>query len=349
MADLSKPISVRWAYKTDGITNLTPAIDGERLYLPLTNGSVIAVALADGKLSWKSEIGGIISASPVADAKSVFVASESTPTPKSQYPQATGVLRALSSHSGLTTWMRTLPSPVRGVIGANLELLFVNSADGRLYSIKKETGEIKWISYNSSAYSYLHRLEGDSLYIGDASGDIIAIEQATGRTVWRYRTRKSLRAAVIVSANIVYTGTADGFVFAIDRLTGRIKWRVRTGAAVQTVQAAEKCILATSLDNFIYCLSPRNGVKLWKHQLAGRVAAPPLVLNGSVLVAPLVGDECIVLNLEDGKKVNSIYVGEDNNTEAAPLLTADTLLLTTREGILALSNQASRRQGTDSP
>jgi outer membrane protein assembly factor BamB len=245
--------------------------------------------------------------------------------------------------------MRTLPSPVRGVINVNLDLLFVNSADGRLYAIKKVTGEIKWISYNSSAYSPLHRLEGDVLYIGDVSGDIIAIEQHSGQPIWRYRTRKTLRAPVIVSANILYTGTADGYVFAIDRLTGRINWRVRTGAAVQTVQAAEKCILATSLDNFIYCLSPRNGVKLWKRQLAGRVAAPPLVLNGSVLVAPLVGDECVILNLEDGRKINSIYVGEDNNTEAAPLMTADTLLLTTREGILALSNQPAQSPAADSP
>jgi outer membrane protein assembly factor BamB len=349
LADLSKPIYVRWAYKTDNITNLTPGVDSERIYLPLTNGSIISVSLADGKLSWKSEIGGVISASPVADAKSVYVASESIPTPKSPYLQATGVLRALSSQSGLTTWMRTLPSPVRGVINVKLDLLFVSSTDGRLYAIKKETGEIKWISYNSSAYNSLHRLEDNILYIGDAAGDIIAIEQMSGQSIWRYRTRKTLRAPVIVSANIVYTGTADGYVFAIDRLTGRIKWRVRTGAAVQTVQAAEKCILATSLDNFIYCLSPRNGVKLWKRQLAGRVSAPPLVLNGSVLVAPLVGDECVILNLEDGKKINSIYVGEDNNTEAAPLLTADTLLLTTREGILALSNQAAQSHEAGSP
>jgi eukaryotic-like serine/threonine-protein kinase len=349
LADLSKPINIRWSYKIDGITNLTPAIDSERIYLPLINGSIHSVWLADGKLSWKSEIGGVISASPIADAKSVYVASESIPSPKSPYPQATGVLRALSRQSGLTSWMRTLPSTVRGVISINNNLLFVSSADGRLYALKKESGEIKWLNYNSTPFSFLHSLEGETLYINDASGDIIAIAQDSGQTLWRYRTRKSLRASVIVSANIVYFGTADGYVFAIDKLTGRYKWRVRTGAAVQTVQAAERCILATSLDNFIYCLSPQNGVKLWKRQLAGRVAAPPLVLKGSVLVAPLVGDECVILNLEDGKKINSIYVGEDNNTEAAPLLTNDTLLLTTREGLLALSNQATIREAADSP
>lgn len=349
LTDLSKPLYVRWDYKTEGITNLTPAVDGERIFLPLTSGILISVGLADGRLSWKSEIGGAISASPVSDAQSVYVASESLPSPKSTYLQATGVLRALSRQSGLTSWMRTLPFPVRGVINVNTSFLFITTADGRLYAIKKETGEIKWLKYNASPFSFLHSLEGDVLYTSDAAGDIIAVEQEGGQTLWRYRTRKSLRAPVAVSENILYAGTADGYVFAIDSSNGRNKWRVRTGAAVQAVLATDKCILATSLDNFIYCLSPQNGVKLWKRQLAGRVAAPPLVLNGGVLVAPLVGDECVILNLEDGKKINSIYVGEDNNTEAAPLLTADTLLLTTREGLLALSNQAVRRQAGETP
>lgn len=349
LADLSKPVYVKWEYKTEGVTNLTPAVDGERVYLPLSDGSIISVWLADGRLSWRSEIGGVISASPVVDAKNVYVASESVPSLTSAYPQATGVLRALSRQSGLTSWMRTLPSPIRGVINVSANQLFASAADGRLYAIKKDTGEIKWLKYNSTPFSFLHSLEGEVLYISDASGDIIAIEQEGGQTLWRYRTRKLLRVPVAVSANIVYTGTADGYVFAIDRVSGRNKWRVRTGAAVQAVRATEKCILATSLDNFIYCLAPQNGAKLWKRQLAGRIAAPPLVVNGSVLVAPLVGDECVILNLDDGKKVNSIYVGEDNNTEAAPLITADTLLLTTREGLLALTNQALKRQAEDAP
>ena len=348
-ADLSKPIYVKWIYKTEGVTNLTPAFDDERIYLPLTDGSLVSVWLADGRLSWRSEFGGMISASPAADSKNVFVASESIPSATSAYPQATGILRALSRQSGLTSWMRMLPSPARGVINVSSKYLFVSSADGRLYAIKKDSGEIKWLKYNSSPFSFEHSLNGEVLYISDSSGDIIAIEQEGGQTLWRYRTRKALSAPVAVSANIVYSGAADGYVFAIDRATGGIKWRVRTGAAVQSVLATEKCILATSLDNFIYCLSPQNGAKLWKRQLAGRVSAPPLVINGSVLVAPIVGDECVILNLEDGKRVNSVYVGEDNNTEAAPLLSNETVVLTTREGLLALSNQGAKGREETSP
>src|SRR5215207_9619859 len=188
LTDLARPVHVLWLFKSEGVTNLTPAADHERAYMPLGNGSLVCVRLSDGGLIWKSDIGGALSASPAADHNTVFVASESLPTPKSVYPQATGVLRALSRQSGLTSWMRTLPSPVRGVINLNGQHLFVTSSDGRLYAIRKETGEIKWISYNSSAYNALHRLEGNVLYIGDASGDIIAIEQTTGQPIWRYRT-----------------------------------------------------------------------------------------------------------------------------------------------------------------
>src|SRR5215210_4853460 len=338
LADLTRPVYVRWRFKAEAVTNLTPAADNERVYVPLGNGSIVSVRLADGGLIWKSDIGGALSASPAVDSKNVFVASESLPTPKSVYPQATGVLRALSRLSGLTSWMRTLPSPVRGGISLNAQTLFVTSSDGRLYALKKETGEIKWIKYNSSPFSTINLLDGQTLYASDTYGDILSIESENGKTLWRYRTRKPLRAPVAVYGNMVYAGTSDGFVYAIDRMNGRLRWRVRTGAAIQAVLAGERWVLATSLDNFVYCLSPQNGTKVWKRLLAGRVTATPLVLDNHVLLAPLVGDECVVLNLEDGKKVNSIYVGEDNNTEAAPLLTADAILLTTREGLMALTN-----------
>jgi len=338
-ADLTRPVHVRWLFRTGFITNLTPAADKDRAYLPLGDGSLVSVRLSDGGLVWRSDIGGFLSASPAVDDGNVYVASESIPTPKSVYPQATGVLRALSRNTGLTSWMRTLPSPVKGVIKLNRHNLFVTSSDGRLYALKKATGEIGWVKYNSSPFSTLHLLDDKTLYASDTYGDILAIELESGRTLWRYRTHKSLNAPVAVFESMIYAGTAEGYIYAIDRVTGRLRWRVRTGAAIQAVLVGEQWVLATSLDNFVYCLAPQNGVKTWKRQLAGRVTAPPLVLNNYVMLAPLVGDECVVLNLEDGRKVNSIFVGEDNNTEAAPLLTAEALLLTTREGLLALTNE----------
>jgi eukaryotic-like serine/threonine-protein kinase len=344
---LSRPLHLRWSFETEGIAGITPAADGNVIYVPLNDGVVVSLKGADGEFVWKSEVGGRISASPVADAKGVYVASESSPPRSSPYLQATGALRVLSRQNGVTTWMRTLPAPIRGVPVANPTTLYGATSDGRLYAIKKETGEILWIKYSSSPFTPFTVLSGDNLYAADEEGNLQAIEQATGRTLWRYRTRKGLASAVTVNEGSIYAGSLDGSVYAFNESTGRLRWRVRTGAAVQSIVAAGKCLLATSLDNFVYCLSPQRGVRLWKYRLAGRVLARPLVLNDDVLFTPLAGEEGVILSLQDGKKVNSVYVGEDNNTGASPLLSGNLILLTTRKGLLAFSNQAATNGAQD--
>ena len=64
---LSQPLTVRWRYQSDVTLNLTPAFDKERVYLPLAGGTIVALKATDGQLYWRSEMGGELSASPVAD------------------------------------------------------------------------------------------------------------------------------------------------------------------------------------------------------------------------------------------------------------------------------------------
>ena len=346
-ATLSRPLHLHWFFEVDDITNLTPAVGGEKIYIPLNGGNIVSLNAVDGSYAWKSDIGGVVSAAPVADMKGVYVASESFPVPSSTYYRATGAIRILSRQNGVTLWMRMLPSPLRGALISGETNIFGSTSDGHLYAIKKETGEVSWVKYDPSAFNQAPVLSGNSLYIGDREGNLFSINQTTGQTLWRYRTRKSSRTPVAIIEGAAYVGSSDGSVYAINVSTGRLRWRVRTGAAVQSLLPAGKCLLTTSLDNFVYCLSPENGKKVWKRQLAGRVEAQPLVLDDGVLLSPLAGDECVILSLQDGKKINSVYVGEDNNTEASPQLFGELFLLTTRQGLYAFSNQTD--QSNSSP
>lgn len=338
---LSKPIHLLWAFETNDMSNITPTLTEEAIYVPLANGMIVSVKTENGELLWRSEMGGRISASPYSDSKGVYVASESVPL-KSRSPQVSGALRALSPRNGVTLWVHTLPTPMRGALTANGTTLFGGTADGRVYALNKETGETVWVKYNSSPFNSSPVLYGGNLYIGDEEGKIIVIEQATGKTLWHYRTRKAVRAPVSIFEGAVYVGSTDGSVYFLEEATGRLKRRVSTNASVQSVQEAGKCLLVTSLDNFVYCLSPQHGEKIWKRRLAGRIVARPLVLRESVLLPPLFGDECVVLNLQDGKTVNTIFVGEDNNAEASPLFTENLLLLPTRKGLLAFSSREAK-------
>jgi outer membrane protein assembly factor BamB len=330
---------VRWSFEAENLSNLTPAVNGDAIYVPLGNGAVVSLSKESGELSWKSELGGVITSSPAADSRGVYLASEIPPSGGSKYPQATGVLRALGSKSGVTLWMRTLPSPIRDTLAANANMLFGKSTDGRIYAVKKENGEIAWIKYGSFPFNSSPVLYGHKLYVVDAGGSLYALDEETGETSWRYRTRGRAGISLAIIEGTVFVGSDDGYVHAIEETTGRMRWRARAGAAVQTVQPAGRCLLATSLDNFVYCLSKQRGKKIWKRQLPGRVAARPLVLDDDVLFSPLAGDECVVLNLQDGRKVNSVYVGDDNNSEADPLQSGDLLFLTTRKAVMAFSNQ----------
>src|SRR5688500_11672423 len=76
---LSQPLTIRWRYDSPFTLNLTPASDLDRIYLPLANGTIVALRAKDGQLYWRSEIGGELSASPVADDVAVYVASEMKP------------------------------------------------------------------------------------------------------------------------------------------------------------------------------------------------------------------------------------------------------------------------------
>jgi outer membrane protein assembly factor BamB len=333
---LSAPLTVRWQYDSDFTVNLTPAADGERIYLPLAGGTLVSLRSTDGQLFWKTDIGGELSASPVADGRGVYIASETIGV-RSDVPRALGALRLLGSEGGVTLWMRTLPLPLRGVLALSETTLFAGASDGRVYAVFKKSGEIAWMMQHNAPFSSQPVLNGARLYIGCDDGNLFALNQTTGKTVWRYRTHGPVRGRPVIVHGVIYFGSEDGYVYALMEETGRLRWRKRTGAGVQAVAAAGGGILVASLDNFVYFLSLNHGDQVWKRQLSGRLSSQPLIAVDGALFTPLSGDAGVVLDPRDGKQINTLPIGEDNNTSAAPIIAGELVFLTTRHGLMAFS------------
>jgi outer membrane protein assembly factor BamB len=333
---LSQPLTAKWLYPSDITTNLTPAADGAHIYLPLASGLLISLNAYDGQLIWKTDIGGELSSSPAADERGVYVASE-TGGGLRLPSRANGTLRALGPEGGITLWMRTLPMPIQGRLITSENILYGGASDGKVYAIKKRTGEIVWIMQHSAPFASQPVIFRSRLYIGSDDGSLFSLDQFTGKINWRYRTRGAIHGKAAVVEGIVYFGSTDGYVYALRESNGSLRWRRRTGAGVQTVASAQSGLVAVSLDNFVYYLSYRNGDRLWKHQLAGRIAAEPLTAHDGALFTPLSSSTGVVLDLRDGKQVNSLPIGEDNSITAAPVVAGKMLLLTTRHGLIAFS------------
>jgi outer membrane protein assembly factor BamB len=333
---LSQPLTLRWLYPSSITTNLTPATDGKRLYLPLSSGLLISLNALDGKLNWKTDIGGELSSSPVADQRGVYVASE-TGSGQRHGLFANGALRALGKEGGITLWMRTLPMPIQGGLIANDSNLYGGSSDGRVYAIKKQTGDIAWTMQHSAPFASQPFIFGSQLYIGSDDGYFFSIDKSTGKVLWRYRTQGAIHGSSLVVDGLIYFGSTDGYVYALREADGSLRWRRRTGASVQTVAYARSGLIVVSLDNFVYCLSFGNGDRLWKHQLAGRVASAPLTAADGALFTPLSSAIGVILDLHNGKQINSLPLDEDNSITAAPIVAGKILLITTRHGLIAFS------------
>ena len=332
---LYQPLTVRWRYQSNVTLNLTPAFDKERIYLPLAGGTIVALTARDGQLYWRSDMGGELSASPVADESAIYVASETTGSP-TEPRRLGGALRALSREGGVTQWMTPLITPVRGALAIGGEKIFAGGSDGRAYAFDKHTGGVLWSIPFSSAFAGQPVLKAGRVYFGSEDGTLLALEERTGRLLWRFRTKGVVRGPVAADQENVYFGSRDGYVYAVSADRGRLKWRKRTGAGVEAVTLTGDMLLVASLDNFAYLLNDK-GAMLWKKLLPGRIASQPLTVEQAALFTPLSSSAAVVLSLKDGKQVNSLPTEEELTSSAAPILVGDAVIVTTEHGLLAFA------------
>ncbi|HJT26748.1 MAG TPA: PQQ-binding-like beta-propeller repeat protein [Pyrinomonadaceae bacterium] len=332
---LSQPLTVRWRYESPVTLNLTPAFDNERIYLPLAGGTIVALKAKDGQLFWRTEVGGELSASPVADESSIYVASETKVQPNETQKPA-GALRALGREGGVTQWMSPLVRPLRGALTLSGGKIFAGGSDGRAYAFDKRTGGVLWSIPFALVFSGQPVVNGGRVYLGSEDGTLLALDEATGRLLWRYRTKGAIHGPVAVNDDTVFFGSGDNYVYALSADKGKMKWQKRTGAGVESVVLAGESLLAASLDNFAYLLN-HKGKMLWKKLLPGRIAAQPLAVQETALFTPLSSSEGVVLGLKDGKQVNTLVAGEELSSSASPIIVGDTVIVTTEHGLLAFA------------
>jgi outer membrane protein assembly factor BamB len=94
----------------------------------------------------------------------------------------------------------------------------------------------------------------------------------------------------------------------------------------------------SSLDNFIYLISPQKGKKVWKRRLAGRISAKPLVVDNFAVFVTAVDNSAVVLDLRNGKIVNQISLADIGFILSRPVIADKALVFSTNKGIFAFSS-----------
>ncbi len=284
------------------------ALAGGKLFATTSNGSLVALDPASGKILWRQQVTGGISAAPTASGGKVYITSA-----------ASGAY-AINAANGRIDWhLPGLPTQY-GFAGAAApaisggDVVFA-MANGSMVGVDARKGTPDWVA----------RLPGDRAGRGKN------VLQAFG-------------GEPVVAGGLIFAATQAGRAFAVTP-SGSVRWKADEGAAGM-MAVAGGAVFFVNDENKLVRLSARDGKRLWivdlprydtdntRKQKSVYPAFGPLMAGGQLWVAS--GDGFLrSYNPADGAVTREVEL--PSGAAARPIIVGGTLYLVTTKGdLLAL-------------
>lgn len=311
----------------DGLTHLTPAIDGETIYTVDHKGRISALNRLTGKKLWqlktKEEISGGIS----VDSGILYLGSSA------------GELIARSSEDGSELWRKQLSSEILSIPRSNGNVVAVQTMNGRLYALDSRTGDQLWF-YESPPPVLILRgtpspvVIDNAIYAGFSNGRLMAFNPQNGLILWEQRIalpqgRSELERMVDIHASpvlhegILYVAAYQGRVSAVARGTGSSVWAQDASTSEDFAVANGRLFLSQS-DGQINSYNSATGELVWTNdQMLRRGLGAPQVFGNYVAAVDFKG-YLHVMKQSDGEFVARTRV--DRKGARADMLTDGEIL-----------------------
>ena len=205
-----------------------------------------------------------------------------------------------------------------------------------------ENPDVLWDFSTSDGVVACSAIVGEQVYVPCLNGELVSVDRKTGKRQWSYRSIESknpndfapgFKAAPTVTNDIVYIGDEDGMMHAVDRRTGNAKWKFRTGAELAGSVAlfGDKLVFG-SHDSFLYCLKAADHSLAWKpFQTENFINCSTAIEADNTFIAGC-DTKVRVINLNSGKEVSEVPLGEGAYLIASPAVLGDILYVGTHDG-----------------
>ena len=263
------PLQERWSTDLTQSAVAPPVYDDDHAYVPLRDGTLVAVSLVDGSITWSAEQATRVS--PAVGDGLIIVAREAT-------------LFGLRTTDAAPIWSTDLGATVSAPLVWNTGWLVAVLENGDVVVLRGADGFEQWREPVSGQLDVRPSVAGRELFVPVRDGRVLAFELTTGQLLWERSLGGSPQE--ILAPDDLFVGATDNYFYRLSRSDGKMRWRWRTGGDIVGLPAVdERRVMFVSLDNILWALDRKSGVQQWHRPLSGRPAGGPQIVAEMALVS----------------------------------------------------------------
>lgn len=348
-----------------GFTQLTPAIDGDKIFVVDHEGIVTALDRNKGKVLWSKNIsnewtgiiGSVVHFFREPDLNSGITGGISSGDGLLFVGSYAGEVIAVSALDGKEVWRKQLKGEISSVPQTNGQVVAVQTMNGKLFVLDAKTGADLWFFENPPPVLTLRGtaapiVTDTAIYAGFANGRLMAFNPSNGLILWDQRLalpkgRSELDRMVdihgspLLKDGILYVGTYQGRIAALARGTGNPLWG-QEGSTSENLAVSDDKLFVSHSDGKIIAYNLTSGEVVWSNEkFLRRGLGGPQVFGDYLAVVDFEG-YLHVLNQADGELVARTHV--DGEGVRAPMLTdGQTLYVYDNSGDITAYKAAAKK------
>jgi outer membrane protein assembly factor BamB len=164
------------------------------------------------------------------------------------------------------------------VIGANYS--------GDVVCLDGETGAKLWSFAAKDRIVSNPQVRDDVVIVGTMGGNLIALKMKDGSRLWAKKIGDAIWAGTTIGKDYVIAATTDGSVVKFDR-DGKMLWSAKPGGGIRStplcMETGDLVVFGTE-DKYVYGYSLSGGALMWRYLCGGKVNAPPVVAESSIMI-----------------------------------------------------------------
>lgn len=260
-----------WERKLEFLPCAAPAMDAERVYVPLMNGTIasyrVDLHLIEAETDPARRAQGVLDAVPFSYRAKGEPAARPILIPKQiAWTTLNGRLYAGRLGEPGTNFEIRAAKACRGAPAYRRPLLYFTSDDGWIHAVQETNGRERWRHYAAAAIWQSPLVAGDAVLFATATGRITCLDAATGAVRWEAPLGTWLLAA------------SPERIYAADELNQMLVLNRTTGELVAQTSLAWLPLRLLNTDNDRLYLARPSGLVQCLHEtgLAAPVAVAPV-------------------------------------------------------------------------